>query len=699
MNLISYDSETHLIQPGLLAPPMVCASSYDGTVAKLYTKEQGLDALEHWLGLTSVTLGGANIAYDFGVAAVARPRLLPAIFAKYDQGLVVDTHILEALHDVGRGCLLRDPATMVEFKRYSLQMLEQRYLNLDREEAKHGENAWRLRYAELEPIPIEDWPHDAKQYPLDDAIGTWKVLDHQLNAPDRFNLHCAHYEAAAAWALHLASMWGVRTDPGKVEAEIARIKTAYDEGMRRFMKAGFIRLRKIKRVDGELERADLTALGGEPIGETETKKGIKYHFAKPGDQLRFTEHKASLAELVTKAYQGNPPRTPASKTHPDGQVSTSGDTLDESDDELLETYAEVKPTGKLLSTYVPILSQGTTVPINPEVNLILNSDRISMRKPNLQQLPRKGKIRECFVPREGWVYCSVDYSAVESCTLAQVCLNWFGHSKMADAINAGQDLHARLAGRFLGLEYDEAIARKKAKDPELLRLRQAAKPVNFGLPGLMGPARLVLQARKDGVRFCELAGLSNKDECGLNEKVTEYYDKPIPPVCCKCFQLAIKFKKLFFEEWPEVSEYHDRTKFLAQIGRPIKSEGNGMLRQEEMAGSVANHFFQNLAAQGMKRALYALSRECYIDRRSVLFDNCRPVLAVHDEAITEIRREVQHEAAYRKTEVMVAGIQEVVPDVKITAEPALMGCWYKAAEAKFNDEGRLIPWEPELKAA
>ena len=79
-------------------------------------------------------------------------------------------------------------------------------------------------------------------------------------------------------------------------------------------------------------------------------------------------------------------------------------------------------------------------------------------------------IRECFVPREGWLFASTDYSMLESCTLAQVTYSWTGHSEMRLAINAGQDLHLRLAARIAGCTYEEAQARRKAGDREIKNL-------------------------------------------------------------------------------------------------------------------------------------------------------------------------------------------------------------------------------------
>jgi hypothetical protein len=119
-----------------------------------------------------------------------------------------------------------------------------------------------------------------------------------------------------------------------------------------------------------------------------------------------------------------------------------------------------------------------------------------------------------------------------------------------------------------------------------------------------------------------------------------------------------------------------------------------MLRLDPSAGAISNHFFQNLAAQGAKLALVRLTRECLTDRKSVLYRAARPVVFVHDEIITELREDVAHECAERQAEVMIAAMRELVPDVRISAVPALARRWFKSMEDVRSADGRLRPWWP-----
>ena len=109
MSLLSFDLETHLIQPGLLAPPIVCGSfaardqlrvnqlglARDGLlfrqtsslVTLLADRRGAFDAVATNLHEERVWVG-ANIAYDFACVLAAQPDLMPLIWRAYEEGRV-----------------------------------------------------------------------------------------------------------------------------------------------------------------------------------------------------------------------------------------------------------------------------------------------------------------------------------------------------------------------------------------------------------------------------------------------------------------------------------------------------------------------------------------------------------------------------------------------------------------------------------
>jgi hypothetical protein len=72
---------------------------------------------------------------------------------------------------------------------------------------------------------------------------------------------------------------------------------------------------------------------------------------------------------------------------------------------------------------------------------------------------------------------------------------------------------------------------------------------------------------------------------------------------------------------------------------------------------------------------------------------------VYDEYILEHPEARAHEATLRQSEVMILGMREVVPDVKVGTEYAIARRWYKGAKAVYDADGRLVPFEPKEKKA
>jgi DNA polymerase-1 len=619
--MLVFDFETYLIQPGLLAPRLVCgAVSWDGEPELLFDADSAADVLEAGMAHEEL-LVGHNVAFDLGVLCAHRPSAIPAVFEHYRKGLVRDTKIRQQLIDIAAGChnFPRADGT----KGYSLADLGKHYLGKDRSKEKKDENGWRMRYSELDGVPIGMWPREAARYALEDVEDTGAVFKAQ---PAQV---ANEIEATReAWALHLMSTWGMRTE----ESEVIKLKAL---------------LEKEQAANFEILRAEgLYKLAG-------TKKAPKW-----------TKDMAAIRERVIRAYAINgqqPPETDSGKT------STDKDTLLRSGDETLKVLADGGGVDKILTTYIPVLEQGTKVPVNARFNPLVNSYRTSCSEPNLQNLPtgrRVGGVRDCFIPRPGYYFVSVDYETLELRALAQVCLKLFGYSQMAGALREGRDLHLDMAAQMSDISYEDAKILYAAKDPGIKKARDCAKVANFGFPGGMGAESLV-----------EFARASYKVELTVDD--------------------ARELKEAFIESWPEMSDYFAHVSSLVGFGdATLVSFGNGMVRGGVGYCDGCNHFFQNLAAQGAKAALFDVARECYTDADSALFGT-RPVAFIHDEIVAEVPVEKAHEAAMRLSKVMCDTMSRFIPDVPITAKPALMKRWLKNAEDVYDPNGRLIPWEPK----
>lgn len=646
MSLLAFDFETHLIQPGLLAPPIVCGSfarQVDtqplGHDYYLLARDEAVEHLATALKEPALIFVGANVAYDFGCLLAARPDLLPLIWRAYEEERVFDVLIAGTLDAIADGRLRDDGngtalflrnGRKVNTGRYSLETAVEDYLG--RSDAKRNDR-FRKSYALLENIPLDQWPEDARQYPIDDAVNTLRVCEAQLK--ECANLHDLPAQAHAAFCMHLGSMWGIKVDAARASA----LKADVDWHLRNIIDAA--KTTGLVRGDGS--------------------KDMK-----------------AIRERVFKAYDGLPPKTDG------GDISTSRETLSESGDPDLEGFGELSKWEKL-KTYADALVALDGAPMNVSANPVLNTGRVSYQG-LIQLIPRKGKVRECFVPRPGRVLCSVDYAAIEMSTLAQVCLWALGFSKLAEAINADVDPHSLFAANMIGVPYDDFL--KRRKEPEFAGYRQAAKAANFGFPGMMGAPTFVAAKKREGERVCSWTHHDN--QCGKLGLLREYKGRELnAPLCARCVEEAEKLRKFYLTQWPEMPAYFN---WVTAQGEDVEQFVSKRVRGGCSGPAGANTRFQGLAADGAKAALRKMTKEMYLVRSSALYGS-RLVVFAHDETLCEHDLDRAHEAGYRQAEIMVEEMRRYVPDVAVRAAPALMTKWTKEADTKFDSSGRLIPWD------
>jgi len=151
---------------------------------------------------------------------------------------------------------------------------------------------------------------------------------------------------------------------------------------------------------------------------------------------------------------------------------------------------EYRALSKLKSTYVdalPRLINPGTGRIHTSFNQVgAATGRLSSSDPNLQNIPIKSvegkRIREAFVPEEGCVMLSADYSQIELRLLA----HFSEDEALMRAFWDGLDIHRATARDIFGLpaEGDEDVT------PEMRRL---AKNINFGIVYGISPFGLAKQ--------------------------------------------------------------------------------------------------------------------------------------------------------------------------------------------------------------
>ena len=160
-----------------------------------------------------------------------------------------------------------------------------------------------------------------------------------------------------------------------------------------------------------------------------------------------------------------------------GQYVTSEEVLQQlkGKHEIVGKILEHRGLKKLLGTYVdalPKLVNPRTGHIHTSFNqTVTATGRLSSSDPNLQNIPVRGddgkEIRRAFIPEEGCLFFSADYSQIELRVMAHLSAD----KNMIEAFTQGYDIHAATAAKI----YKEDIE-KVSRDQ-----RTRAKRANFGI--------------------------------------------------------------------------------------------------------------------------------------------------------------------------------------------------------------------------
>lgn len=405
-----------------------------------------------------------------------------------------------------------------------------------------------------------------------------------------------------------------------------------------------------------------------------------------------------------------------------GKITSAEDDLEAyRGHEFIKLFLEYKGVEKIVSTFISKLDG--KMKVNPRFNPLVSTGRTSCSSPNTQQLPRKGGIREAFIPSARHKFLAADYSAIELCGLAQICYRKYGYSNMRELINSGKDLHRELAAKITGKRPEDVTKEERSK----------AKAAGFGFPGGLGIDSFIEYARLTyGVTFTVEEAQNVKElwyetypemreYMGERADVAGYYclhDNPLgweEGIMFAVFRKTVSgnpyanngnpyAEELVRWTWDKLAE-HDfphKDKFKDDIVAWRGSEdlcravqsiatvvwNTGMIKSNCTYCQSKNAHFQGLVAAGAKLALYRLVREGF-----------RVVNFIHDEFIVEVPIEADHLAVARQIErIMIEEMQKMIPDVKIGVEYALMDRWHKGAEAVYDNpkvQTKLLLWKPK----
>ena len=279
-----------------------------------------------------------------------------------------------------------------------------------------------------------------------------------------------------------------------------------------------------------------------------------------------------------------------------GQYSTSEEVLESLRDKhpIVEKILQHRALKKLLSTYVealPKLIHPETGHIHTSFNqAVTATGRLSSSNPNLQNIPVRGEdgreIRRAFVPEEGEVFFSADYSQIELRIMAHLSED----EHMVADFNSGLDIHAATAARIFHKPVEEVDRDERRK----------AKTANFGI--IYGISAFGLSERM-GVSRGEAKELI-ENYFSTYPKVREYMNKSIERA----------------KQTGYITTQFGRRRYLADI-----NAGNATVRGYAERNAV-NAPIQGTAADIIKLAMVAIDRRLREEKLQT-----RMILQVHDE--------------------------------------------------------------------
>lgn len=316
---------------------------------------------------------------------------------------------------------------------------------------------------------------------------------------------------------------------------------------------------------------------------------------------------------------------PLKKT-PGGAPSTSEEVLEELalDYPLPKVILQYRGLAKLKSTYTDKLP----LMINPKTGRVHTSyhqavtatGRLSSTDPNLQNIPVRNeegrRIRQAFIAPKDYVIVSADYSQIELRIMAHLSRD----KGLLKAFAEGQDIHRATAAEVFGLPL-ESVSNEQ---------RRSAKAINFGL----------------------IYGMS---AFGLSRQLN------IPR------KESQKYMDLYFERYPGVLEYMERTRAQAKESGYVETLDGRRLYLPDIKSSNAarragaeraaiNAPMQGTAADIIKRAMIAVDAWLQQEKPRV-----RMIMQVHDELVFEVHKEDIEAVTKKIHELMESSTQLDVP--------------------------------------
>ena len=292
--------------------------------------------------------------------------------------------------------------------------------------------------------------------------------------------------------------------------------------------------------------------------------------------------------------------------------------------ELPRLVLEYRTLAKLKSTYVDALPRMVN-PLDGRLHTSFNqtvtaTGRLSSSEPNLQNIPVRGeegtKIRRAFVPEEGHLLLSADYSQIDLRVLA----HYSQDQTLVEAFARGEDIHARTAMEIFGVPREMVTS----------EMRRVAKTINFGIVYGMSPYGLAKELK-----------IGRREAAAFIERYFERY----PGVRDYMQQIVAEAREKGY-----VATIFGRKRYLPDINSPNRAA------REFAERTAINTPIQGSAADIIKLAMIEIHRSIKKEEMPA-----KMILQVHDELLFEIPEPQVEDVARRIVELMETVVTLRVP--------------------------------------
>lgn len=304
---------------------------------------------------------------------------------------------------------------------------------------------------------------------------------------------------------------------------------------------------------------------------------------------------------------------------------------------MVQDILEYRQLTKLKSTYADALEGYVAADgrIHSHFNqTITATGRISSSDPNLQNIPIRmemgRRIRQAFVPREGYIFLDADYSQIELRMLAHMS----GDEKLLEAYREEKDIHTITASQVFHIPPEEVTRQQ----------RRNAKAVNFGI--IYGISSFGLS---------QGLSISRREAEGYMEQYFSAYPKI----------------KSFLDQLVEDARKKGYSETIFNRRRPVPElkEKNFMRRQ------FGERVAMNAPIQGSAADLIKIAMNRVHERLKKENLRSKLVLQVHDELILEVAKEEEKQvSALLKEEMTGAASLKVALEIEMSTGEN----WYEA---------------------